>query len=61
MKKKDMAKLVSTLSTPDIEKLLFVLEVEMRERALETVPDEFGTYMSAHDFERLETASESIQ
>lgn len=65
MKRKAMAKLVSTLSTSDIEKLLFVLEVELRERnlesALETVPEEFGTYMSTFDFERLEPVSESIQ
>ena len=61
MKKKDMAKLVSTLSTEDIQKMLFVMEVELRERALETVPDEFGTYMSTFDFERLEPVSESIQ
>ena len=65
MKRKAMAKLVSTLSTYDIQKLLFVLEVELRERdlesALETVPDEFGAYMSTSDFERLEPGSESIQ
>ena len=61
MKKKAMAKLVSTLSTEDIQKMLFVMEVELRERALETVPDEFGTYMSTFDFERLEPVSESIQ
>lgn len=61
MKKKDMAKLVSTLSTEDIQKMLFVMEVELRERALETVPEEFGTYMSTFDFERLEPVSESIQ
>lgn len=65
MKRKAMAKLVSTLSTSDIEKLLFVLEVELRERdlgaALETVPEEFGTYMSTSDFERLEAGSEVVQ
>jgi len=61
MKRKAMAKLVSTLSTEEVEKLLFVLEIELRERLLETVPDEFGTYMSTSDFERLVPVSESIQ
>jgi hypothetical protein len=55
MKKSEMRELVSSMSMKDIEKLLFVLEVEMRERSEEELP------VSVRELELMECYSDLPQ
>ena len=54
MKKSAMRELVSSMSMKDIEKLLFILEVEMRERSEDPLPQ----VISPKELEQMECYSD---
>ncbi len=58
MKKREMRTLVASLSTVEIEKLLHILEVEMRERFYTESPEEAERYCSVGELEQMEPYSE---
>lgn len=58
MKKREMRNLVADLSTAEIEKLLHILEVEMRERFYEDNPEEWDRVLAERELEKMEAYSE---
>lgn len=58
MKKREMRDLVAKLSMAEIEKMLHILEVEMRERHYEEDPEEAEKYCTIGELEQMEPYSE---
>lgn len=58
MKKREMRALVASLSTVEIEKLLHILEVEMRERYYTESPEEAEQFCTLSELEQMEAYSE---
>ena len=57
MKKREMRNLVADLSMSEIEKLLHILEVEMRERYYEDNPEEWDRVCAYRELEKMEAHS----
>jgi hypothetical protein len=58
MKKREMRELVANLSMAEIEKMLHILEVEMRERFYEENPEEWERVCAERELEQMEPYSE---